>query len=115
MSTAKKLLSINIVTSLSLVVGLISNSFVAFFFGLSPLLDAYFTAQVLPAMIMGMFLDFIGKNFLPIFSECKKNGADDASQLASNVINVVLLLSIVIVGILITTSEALFSFIVPLD
>jgi len=113
MSTAKKLLSINLITSISLAIGLISNSVIAYFFGLTPILDAYFTALVVPSMFMGLFLDFVGKNFLPIFSECKKRGTDDASRLASTVVNVVVLLSILIVGILLAVSQPLFDLIVP--
>ena len=78
MSTKKILIIVNAITSLSLIVGLLNNSVIAFLFGLSSLLDSYFTAIVIPMMFMYLFVDFVGKNFLPVYSEEKKKGDVEA-------------------------------------
>ena len=44
---------------------------------------------MLPALFMAIFVDFLGKNFLPAFSELKKNADDSASNLASSTINII--------------------------
>lgn len=66
----------NILFGFSLTFGLFSNIYIASTFGISDLVDAYFAAILFPSMIVSLFIDFVGKNFLPIVEKLKEEDKD---------------------------------------
>ncbi len=113
MSTFKNLVLINIITSITLIIGFVNHVAIAKFFGLTRLLDAYFSAFVIPALFMALFVNFLGRNFLPVFTEVRKQGLEQASELTSSVINVVFILSVALAILLFIFSPQIFSVILP--
>ncbi len=113
MSTTKTLITVNVITSAGLLIGLVNNSIIAYLFGLSADLDSYFVALIIPMMFMSLFIDFVGKNFLPVYSEEIGRDYQSASIFASTVINSVIISSVLMTALLILVSSTLFSIIVP--
>ncbi|MCH9699084.1 MAG: hypothetical protein K0U68_13365 [Gammaproteobacteria bacterium] len=114
MSTKKNLIAINAITSINLLIGLVNNSVIAYLFGLTAKLDTYYVALIIPMLFMSLFVDFVGKNFLPVYSqEIKDNQFDKASVFASTIINSITVFSVVIILVLLVCSPALFKLISP--
>jgi len=104
---------VNLVTIIGLALGLLNNAVIASVFGLTARLDAYFTAIVIPMMFMTLFVDFVGKNFLPIYSELAKQPGTGQHAFASSVINFVFLVTAGILVILVVVADLLFHIIAP--
>jgi putative peptidoglycan lipid II flippase len=113
MSTARSLFKVNLIVGLTLIIGFINNIIISNMFGLSHLLDAYFAALVLPSLFMILFVDYMGKNFLPVFSELRLQSYERASAVTSSVINIVVIVAIIISGFLVLFSRAIFNVLLP--
>jgi peptidoglycan biosynthesis protein MviN/MurJ (putative lipid II flippase) len=81
MSTVKTLFKVNLILGLATLIGFLNNIIIAAVFGLSRTLDAYFAASLIPNFFIILFIDYLGKNFLPVFSVLSKNGKVEASNL----------------------------------
>lgn len=113
MSTAHTLILINVLTGLTIVVGFFNNVLITSYFGLNRQIDAFFAAFVIPSVFMSLTADFMGRNFLPAFSELKKKNGDEASVFASSLINFSFLFGIAFVIIILPVAGPLFSLILP--
>ena len=113
MSTKKTLVVINLITSVNLLVGLVNNAAIAAIFGLTANLDSYFVALIVPMMFMSLFVDFVGKNFLPVYSKEIDINYKNASIFASTLINSITLFSIFIIVLFVLIAPSLFSVIAP--
>ena len=89
MSSARGLLSVNALIATSLFIGFISNVVIAAVFGLTRAVDAYFAAIMLPNLFMILFVDFLGKNFLPVYALARKHDSERASELVSSIVTLV--------------------------
>ncbi len=98
---------------MTLLVGVANNIAIAGFFGLTRLVDAYYAAYVLPALIMTMFVDFLGKNFLPAFSTLKKEHDEQADKLTSSLVNIVFCCAVVLTLLLSFYAKDIFSLMLP--
>jgi putative peptidoglycan lipid II flippase len=113
MSTVKILFKVNFLLGLATIIGLFNNIIIAAFFGLTRTLDAYFAACLIPNFFMILFIDYMGKNFLPVYSKVIKEDKEKSSMITSSVINVVLIFSIFTTIIIVIFSEPIFALILP--
>ena len=113
MSTGRLILSVNFLSAIGLIVGLLNNLLIAKYFGLSSQVDAYFAAFAIPALFMTLFADFAGKNFLPIYAELMQKDEHRASRFVSAAINIVLVIVVVLLGMIIVGASTLLSRILP--
>ena len=113
MSTLRQLFSVNSIIALTLAIGFINNVAIAAIFGLSREVDVYFASFMMVRLVMVLIVDYLGKNFLPIYAAKKMQSADEASRLTSLVVTQVGLLSIVIAGMMALFSDKLFALILP--
>ena len=113
MSTIRHLLSVNSIIAVTLILGFVNNVAITAIFGLNRSVDVYFASFVMVRLFMVLVVDYLGKNFLPIYSARIKESAERASELTSLVVTQVAVLAIVITLLLIAVSEHLFSLILP--
>jgi putative peptidoglycan lipid II flippase len=86
---------------------------IANFFGLTRLLDSYYAALVIPELCATLFLDFLGRNFLPAYAAVKQADPARAARLASAVITIVGLTAAALVGLMIFLARPLFTALLP--
>ena len=113
MSTFRQILSVNVIVGCALVFGLINNLAIAAIFGLNRLLDAYFASAILLNLFMVLMIDFLGKNFLPIFAARYESSPSEASRLTSLVVTQLGISAIVVAVTLVVFSEQIFSLLLP--
>lgn len=99
--------------SAGIVVGFLNNIFIAAIFGLTRAVDAYYAALVLPLLFMALCIDYLGKNFLPVFTRAKTRGAEAASELASSVITIVSSVALIVSGLIVLFCEPIFAALLP--
>jgi putative peptidoglycan lipid II flippase len=109
MSSARNLLIVNVIVLATILIGMANNILVTKFFGLTRLLDSYYAALVIPEMCMNLFLDFLGRNFLPAYAEVRTKDAAAAARLASAVVTIVGLTAIGLILIMIFLAKPLLS------
>jgi putative peptidoglycan lipid II flippase len=98
----------------SAILGFLRDRLLAGRFGAGEELDIYYAAFRIPNLIFGLLISGgIIAAFLPIFSEYYKKDKEKAWRLASNVLNVFLLFSILICLILMIFVPYFIQFIVP--
>ena len=91
-SSARSLLTANGLVAVTLIVGFASNIAIAALFGLTRRVDAFFAAVVLPNLFQALFVDYLGKNFLPTLARAKKESEGLASEVTSSVVTIVALM-----------------------
>jgi putative peptidoglycan lipid II flippase len=113
MSIFAKLLSVNAIIAVTWIFGLINNIAITGVFGLNRSVDAYFASFMLINLFIILVVDFLGKNFLPIYAIRREVSAESASELTSLVITKVGLLSVVVTGLLVLAARPLFTVLLP--
>lgn len=113
MSVLNKLLSINAIVALTMVFGLVNNIAITGVFGLNRSVDAYFASFVLVNLFIILVIDFLGKNFLPIFAVRSDESTESASRLTSIVVTKIGLLSVMVAAVLVGLSGYLFRLLLP--
>jgi len=106
-------MSVNAIVGLSLVFGLINNIAITAFFGLNRSVDAYFASFMLINLFMFLVVDFLGKNFLPIFAVRRAVSRSSASELASLVVTQFGILAVIVVIVLVVFSKPIFALLLP--
>jgi putative peptidoglycan lipid II flippase len=106
-------ISVNALVAAAIAIGLVNNVLIAAVFGLTRRVDAFFAAMVLPSLFMILCVDYLGKNFLPVYAIAKKEGEASASRLTSTVITTVFLFAVVITALLMAFNEPLFDLLLP--
>jgi putative peptidoglycan lipid II flippase len=109
MSAARSLILVNGVVLATILVGMTNNVLITKFFGLTRLLDSFYAALVIPDLCASLFLDFLGRNFLPAYAEVRAKDPDGAARLASAVVTIVGLTAIVVILILVLVAKPLLS------
>jgi putative peptidoglycan lipid II flippase len=112
-SSARSMLSVNALVLGSVAIGFVSSVAIAALFGLTRRLDAYYAALMVPNLFVTLCIDYLGKNFLPVFARAKAVSAETASEVTSCVVTVVGLLSAGIALALCLASEQVFSVLLP--
>lgn len=113
MSTIRHLISVNSIIGLSLFLGFVNNIAIAAIFGLNRSVDVYFASFMMVRLFMVLVVDYLGKNFLPIYTARKKESEEKASELTSLVVTKIVIFASLITLALIAGSEFLFSIVLP--
>jgi len=107
------MLSVNALILGSVAVGFVGSVAIAALFGLTRRLDAYYAALILPGLFMTLCIDYLGKNFLPVFARARAHNAETASQVTSSVVTIVGIVAATVALLLCLASEAVFGVILP--
>ena len=111
---AKTAILMVILTFGSKILGFIREMALAFFFGTSYVVDAYVVAYNIPNIIFAGLFVAIGTAYLPVYSRIfEVNGAKAGNVFTSQIINMLLVLSIVCTIIGITISDKIVSIFAP--
>jgi len=113
MSNVRKLFSVNAIIFVSLFIGFLNNIAIGGFFGLSRAVDAYFAAAILGSLFMFLIVDYLGKNFMPIYAARYHESPDDAGHMASVVVTLLTLVATATVIALLVFAHPIFTFLLP--
>jgi putative peptidoglycan lipid II flippase len=109
----RSLVPVNALVFAALLVGLVSNVLIAATFGLTHRVDAFYAAMMLPSLFMILCVDYLGKNFLPVFAVAKREGEAIAASMTSTIVTVVLLGAAAVTILLVAFSVPLFTLLLP--
>lgn len=102
----KSIILLMTLTVLSKIVGFSKELVLTFFFGASYISDAYIISLTVPQTIFGFVGSSISTTFIPLYSTIReKNGVNDANKFTSNLINVLLIISTIIVALVVPFTE----------
>ncbi len=107
------MLSVNALILGSVGIGFLSSVAIAALFGLTRRLDAYYAALVVPQLFVVLCVDYLGKNFLPVFARARAHSAETAAQVTSTVVTIEGLVSAALAVVLCLTSDWVFGFLLP--
>ena len=107
------LLTVNALVLGALAIGFLNNVIIAAIFGLTRRVDAFFAASMLPSLFMALFVDYLGKNFLPVLAAAKHESAESASTLTSSVVTIVGLLAMGVAVLLAAFGDTVFDLLLP--
>ncbi|HEX6994502.1 MAG TPA: lipid II flippase MurJ [Gammaproteobacteria bacterium] len=112
-SSSRSMLAVNALVLASLGASFASHVAIAAFFGLSRQVDAYYAALVLPNLFVLLCIDYIGKNFLPIFASARRDGFARASELTSSIVTIVAILAALVALVLVIAGRPLLRALLP--
>jgi putative peptidoglycan lipid II flippase len=112
-SSSRSMLQVNALLVASVGVGFANNVAIAWMFGLTRSVDAYYAAMLLPGLFMVLFIEYLGKNFLPVFAHARKASFETASELTSTMVTAAGLFTAVVIAVLMLASEPLFTLLLP--
>lgn len=112
-SNPRTFVTTNAIVVFTLLIGFANNVAIAAFFGLTRRVDAFYAAQVLPNLFMVLCIDYLGKNFLPMFAKARKESEQSASELASSIVTLASLFAIAVALLLAAASPVLFRLMLP--
>jgi putative peptidoglycan lipid II flippase len=107
------MLQVNALLMASVGIGFANNVAIAWMFGLTRSVDAYYAAMLLPGLFMVLFIEYLGKNFLPVFAHARAHSFEAASELTSTMVTAAGLVTAVAMGLLLLASEPLFRVLLP--
>lgn len=94
----KTAIIIMIITVVSKVFGFFRELVLSYFYGASAISDAYLISLTIPAVIFSFVGTGLSTGFIPMFSQIKeKHGDSEANKFTSNIVNILLLISTVLV------------------
>lgn len=109
----RSLVPVNALVLVAVLIGFANNVLIAAVFGLTYRVDAFFAAMMLPTLFMILCIDYLGKNFLPVFAIAKREGEESASHMTSSIVTIVMLLALGVTGVLAIASAPLFELLLP--
>ena len=106
---AKSALILMVATLLSKILGFTRDLALASMYGTGVVSDAYLMALSIPTILfLGSFCVAIQNTFMPLFTETdKKKGREEALKFASNIMNIIMLLSVVVIALGLVFTEPL--------
>jgi putative peptidoglycan lipid II flippase len=107
------MLSVNALVMGSVAIGFVSSVAIAALFGLTRRLDAYYAALIVPQMFVTLCIDYLGKNFMPVFARARAKSEETASEVTSSVVTIVGLVTAGVATVLCLASEQLFGVLLP--
>lgn len=94
----KTAIIIMIITVVSKVFGFFRELVLSYFYGASAISDAYLISLTIPAVIFSFVGTGLSTGFIPMFSQIReKHGDSEANKFTSNIVNILLLISTVLV------------------
>ncbi|HET7608412.1 MAG TPA: lipid II flippase MurJ [Gammaproteobacteria bacterium] len=112
-SSSRSMLQVNALLVATVGVGFLNNVAIAWLFGLTRKVDAYYAAMILPGLFMVLFVEYLGKNFLPVFARARSQSFETASELTSAMVTVTALITAVAVAVIVLASKPLFAVLLP--
>ncbi|MBN1239525.1 MAG: hypothetical protein JXB36_13560, partial [Gammaproteobacteria bacterium] len=112
-SSSRSILTTNGLVIGALLIGFANHVAIAALFGLTRNVDAYYAALMLPTLFMNLFLDYLGKNFMPTFARARKESRELASELTSSVVTIVSLVAVGAAVLLALFGAKLFELLLP--
>jgi putative peptidoglycan lipid II flippase len=109
----RSVVTVNALVFAGIGIGFLNNALIAAVFGLTVRVDAFFAASMLPALFMILCVDYLGKNFMPVFAVAKRESNASASRMTSTVITIVTLLALAVSIVLAVFSEPVFNVLLP--
>lgn len=110
---SRSMLAVNLLVATSLVVSFLSYVAIASLFGLTRDVDAFYAALLLPNLFVLLFVDYLGKNFLPVLASARQESFARASELTSSIITIVALFAGVVALLLVLVSRPVFALLLP--
>ena len=107
------MLSVNAFVLGSVALGFLNGVAIAALFGLTRRIDAYYAALLLPWMFLILCIDYLGKNFLPVFARARVQSAEMASEVASGVVTIVGLVAVAVAALLALAAGPVFTLLLP--
>lgn len=101
----KTAIIIMIITIFSKVFGFFRELVLSYFYGASATSDAYLISLTIPAVIFSFIGAGLSTGFIPMFSQIReKHGESDANKFTSNLVNILILVStiLVVIGLIFT-------------
>ncbi len=101
----KTAIIIMIITVISKVFGFFRELVLSYLYGASAISDAYLISLTIPAVIFSFVGTGLSTGFIPMFSQIReKHGDSEANKFTSNIVNILLLIStvLVVVGLIFT-------------
>jgi putative peptidoglycan lipid II flippase len=112
-SSSRSMLEVNALLVAAVAVGFLNNAAIAWLFGLTRRVDAYYAAMLVPGLFMVLFIEYLGKNFLPVFARARKQSFELASELTSTMVTLCALVTAVVVAVLMIASKPIFTVLLP--
>lgn len=101
----KTALTIMIITIISKIVGFCREIVLSFLYGATSISDAYLIALTIPGVIFSFIAAGLSAGYIPMYSNIMQNeGASECNNFTSNLLNIILLISsiVIIIGIAFT-------------
>lgn len=111
--SSRSMLTVNFLVATSLGVSFLSYVAIATLFGLTRHVDAFYAALMLPNLFVFLFVDYLGKNFLPVFASARQAGFAEASELTSSIVTIVAVFAAVVALLLVLASRPVFALLLP--
>ncbi|HBW47515.1 TPA: hypothetical protein DEF17_06235 [bacterium] len=113
-SSSSAIIVVTIATFAGQALGFLTSVISAALFGAGSDMDAFMAVNALPQYIVSVFLGSIGFVFIPVFVDTlEKKGTAKASELASTIFNIVLLIFILMTAASLILSKRILELLVP--
>ncbi len=109
----RNVVSVNLLVIGALGIGLLNNIVIAAIFGLTRRVDAFFAAMIVPNLFIALCIDYLGKNFLPVFAIAKQKSDETAFTMTSSIVTIVALLAVATTAVLLAISKLMFTYLLP--
>lgn len=110
----KTAFTLMIITLISKVTGLVREQFFAYFLGTGQIIDVYNTATSIPYTIFSFIISGVVATFIPIYSKIKKDkGKAHADEFTSNLVNILIFISTIIILLVFLFAPKLVSLFAP--
>jgi putative peptidoglycan lipid II flippase len=94
-----------LISAFAQVAAFLKSILIAYFFGVSPELDGYFLAQVLPGIVTGTAIGVLQSSFVPTYIRLKSEGrVDAAAAMAGRLVQI-----LAVAGFVLSATVALFA------
>src|SRR5690606_18920156 len=110
---SRSMLAVNLLVATSLGVSYLSYVAIATLFGLTRHVDAFYAELLLPNLFVLLFIDYLGKNFLPVLASARQESFARASELTSSIITIVALFAGVVALLLVLVSRPVLALLLP--
>ena len=107
------MLSVNALVLCSVGIGFLNSIAIAALFGLTRRLDAYYAALIGPGLFFALCIDYLGKNFLPVYTRARAQDPATAAEVTSCVVTIVGLVAAALALAIALTSEHVFGTLLP--
>jgi putative peptidoglycan lipid II flippase len=112
-SSSRSMVTVNALLLASVGVGFLNNLAIGWMFGLTRKVDAFYAATVLPTLFITLCIDYLGKNFLPVFARARHTSFELASEVTSSLVTIAGLAAIGVMTVFVLARQPLFTLLLP--